>query len=368
MAFLSDGTMLVNERAGRIRVVRGGRTRPRPLAEIPTRTAGETGLLGMAVAPDESAVFVFATDPDGGGNSIWRVPLDEPGASEKVIEGLPASTYHNGGGVAFGRDGMLLVANGEQHSQEKAQDPDVLGGKVYRFTPAGRVPDDNPFGDSPALAIGLRNPFGLSVDPVTGAPWVTENGPQDWDEVNRIEPGGNYGWPRVRGPADPSGLQGEYHDPVLAYQEIIVPTGIAFADNNARRAYRGDLFFATFGEASIHRVRLNKARSQAVSDDIIVSGETVVGLAWGPRGLYYSTPEAVKLLPLARRGGEEEPSPIETEESSPTSQPSPSPGPAAAADDDGIPPWALVVAAGLVLAFWWTRRRIARASHLDAGE
>jgi glucose/arabinose dehydrogenase len=367
IAFLSDGTMVVNERAGRIRVVRDGRLQGRPLAEIPTRTAGETGLLGIAVAPDDGAVFVFATEPDGATNSVWRVPLDEPGASEKVIEGLPASGYHNGGGVAFDQDGMLLVSNGEQHTQERAQDPDALGGKVYRFTPNGRVPGDNPFGDSPALAIGLRNPFGLTVDPVSGAAWVTENGPEDWDEVNRIEPGGNYGWPEVKGPGNPSGLIGEYHDPVLAFEQIIVPTGIAFAGDNARRAYRGDLFFGNFAEGSIRRVRLNEARTQAVSDDVILSGEAVVDVAWGPRGLYYATPEAVKLLPIARRGRVEEPSPTETEEPSPTPQPEPSPA-VGAEDDRGIPPWTVAVAAGLVLAFWWTRRRINRATHADTGK
>ncbi|HYZ46591.1 MAG TPA: PQQ-dependent sugar dehydrogenase, partial [Actinomycetota bacterium] len=87
--------MYFNERPGRIRVVRDGRLRPRPLALIPTTTDAEMGLLGMAVAPDDDFVYVFATAPDGATNRVYRVPT-AGGAAEAVVEGLPASVYHNG--------------------------------------------------------------------------------------------------------------------------------------------------------------------------------------------------------------------------------------------------------------------------------
>lgn len=305
--------MYVNERPGRIRVVRDGRLLPRPLAEISTSTSGETGLLGIAVSPDERHVYAFATSPDGVTNEVLRVPVDG-GEVETVIEGLPASAYHNGGGVAFDADGMLLVSNGEQHDTARSQDPGVLGGKVYRFTPEGDVPRDNPFGRSPAFAIGLRNPYGLTVDPLSGDPFVTENGPESYDEVNRIVAGGNYGWPVVSGPArgeGVEGLAGSYRDPLLSYPEIVVPTGIAFADpDSARPAFRGDLFFATYGEGAIHRVRFDEAREEVASDEVLLRpGEPVIALAWGPRGLYYSTPEEVSVLPLAASREERSESP-----------------------------------------------------------
>ncbi len=142
---------------------------------------------------------MFATAPSGDSNAIWRVPTDG-GEPERIVEGLDASGYHNGGGVAFDRSGMLLVSHGEQHDSGKAQDPQVLGGKVYRFTPEGGVPRDNPWPDTPSFSVGHRNPFGLTVDPLTGTPWVSENGPESFDEINRIEAGGNYGWPEVSGP------------------------------------------------------------------------------------------------------------------------------------------------------------------------
>lgn len=361
IAFDSRGRMYVNERPGRIRVVRGRRLLPRPLAKIPTQTEGETGLLGIAVSPNDDSVYVFATDPGGESNRVLRV-APTGGAPEPVVTGLPASLYHNGGGVAFDQDGMLLVSNGEQHVSERSQDPQSLGGKVYRYTPEGDVPRDNPFGDAPAFAIGLRNPFGLTVDPVSGAAFVTENGPSSHDEINRVVAGGNYGWPLFSGPAsgqDATGLAGRYRDPLLAYPEIIVPTGIAFADpRRALPRFAGDLFFAAYGEQAIHRVRLNAARTAAVSDEVFLSvAEPIVALAWGPRGLYYSTPDSVRLVPLARTRARAGPSPT----SEPTApELAASPEPQAATREGGSWGWAaaaIVVLGAILLAAMIARRR-----------
>ena len=294
--------MYFNERPGRVRVVRDGRLQPRPLALIPTTTDAEMGLLGMAVAPDDDFVYVFATAPDGATNRVYRVRAGG-GAAEAVVEGLPASVYHNGGGVAFSSDGSLLVSNGDRHEDDRAQDPAVLGGKVYRFTAQGTVPRDNPFGDSPTFALGLRNPYGLAVDPVSGDPFVTDNGPDEFDEINRVRAGGNYGWPLVVGPGSlPGEVEGTYHEPLLSYRDIVVPTGIAFAEASRRLGQvSGDLFFATYGEQAIHRVQLDGRRERALSDEIVIrSPEPVVALAWGPRGLYFSTPTSVRVLPFSR--------------------------------------------------------------------
>ena len=302
IAFSRDGTMFVNERGGRILRVEGDAERAEVVAEVETTTAGETGLLGVAVSPDDAHVYAFVTDPSGTTNRVVRVPATG-GDVDVIVDSLPAAVYHNGGGVSFDREGMLLVSNGENHETSRAQDPDALGGKIYRFTPDGSAASGNPFGD--AIAIGLRNPFGLTVDPVTGDAFVTENGPGSFDEIDRIRVGGNYGWPDVSGPAsgDPDLTgPGTYFDPLLDYESVIVPTGIAVADPaTARDEVAGDLFFGSYGEQAVHRVRLDADRDSALSDEIYVEDTApVVAVAWGPEGLYYSTPEAVKLIPLAR--------------------------------------------------------------------
>ncbi len=311
IAFSSSGDMFVNERPGRIRVVRDGELLATPLATIPTITDGETGLLGIAIPPDEEEdpyVYVFVTDPGGESNSVQRVPL-EGGEAEVVVSDLPASVYHNGGGLGFDSAGSLYVSNGEQHSGDRAQDPNVLGGKVYRFESDGSIPGSNPFG-SPAnatFALGLRNPYGLAIDPITDVPFVTENGPSTDDEINRIVPAGNYGWPEVQGTGEVDGesFEGEYQAPLLNYPDIIVPTGIAIAGiDDAGAEVAGDLFFGTYGEGTIHKVRLDDRRHAAVSDDVFLDvGEPVIAVAWGPGGLYFSTLRDVRFVPLADRSG-----------------------------------------------------------------
>jgi glucose/arabinose dehydrogenase len=311
IAFSPDGnSMYVNERAGRVLLVTDDGLQDDPLATIPTTTAGETGLLGIAVSPDGNDLYLFASDPGGSSNRVLRVPATG-GSPDVVVDGLPASLYHNGGGVAFDEDGLLLVSNGEIHDSGAAQNPDVLGGKVYRFTPEGDAAD-NPFGN--AIALGLRNPYGLTVDPFTGDAFVTDNGPSSHDEINRIRVGGNYGWPDLlgaAGDASPSG-PGEYYDPITVQEEIVVPTGIAIADDNAASDARGDLFYGAYGEQTIRRVELDQAREEAVSDEIFVQeSEPVIALEWGPRGLYYSTPSTIKVIELAaerERGRDQTPS------------------------------------------------------------
>jgi glucose/arabinose dehydrogenase len=344
IAFSSSGDMFVNERPGRIRVVRDGKVLAEPLATIPTTTDGETGLLGIAIPPDEDAhpyVYVFVTDPGGETNSVQRVPI-EGGEPEVVVSDLPAGVYHNGGGLGFDSAGSLYVSNGEQHSSERAQDPNVLGGKVYRFEPDGAIPSSNPFGSPPnaTFAFGLRNPYGLAIDPITDVPFVTENGPSSDDEINRIVPAGNYGWPLVQGndEVDAESLEGEYQPPLLNYPEIVVPTGIAIAGvDDVSPEVAGDLFFGTYGEGTIHKVRLDDRRHGAVSDDVFLDvGEPVIALAWGPGGLYFSTLHDVRFVPLADRSGGQPTEPPEDVQS-------------AGSDRGGDPTLSIVVVALLAL-------------------
>jgi glucose/arabinose dehydrogenase len=363
IAFDSAGTMYVTEREGRILAFARG-AKGRLVASIPTITQGETGLLGIAVSLDDRFVYAFATEHDQT-NTIWRV-ASTGGEPERVVEGLPGGSYHNGGGVAFGPDGMLYVSNGERHDSGVAQDPAALGGKVYRYTPDGGIPTDNPFGDSPAFSIGLRNPFGLAIDPVSGHPFVTENGPESYDEINRIVAGGNYGWPQISGPArgaPTKGFEGTYQDPVIAYETIVVPTGIAFADpEESLPGVAGDLFFGTYGDQMIHRVELNRARDRVVRDvEWFDAREPVVALAWGPRGLYYSTPTAIKLFALARSERSSTPA------GDPAAPPGRPQGPSAVDDDRAssttevavilIGAAVLVLVAALVFAFGKRRGR-----------
>lgn len=186
---------------------------------------GEGGLLGLAVRDDELYTYFTADN----GNRVERRPiLGEAGELSlgqptAVIDGIPSASNHNGGRIAFGPDGMLYVTTGDAGERDSAQDLDALSGKILRLTPDGGIPDDNPFRGSPVYSYGHRNPQGIGWD-AEGTMYATEFGQDTWDELNIIEPGGNYGWPEAEGIAGGVG----FIDPVQQWRPADAsPSGIA---------------------------------------------------------------------------------------------------------------------------------------------
>lgn len=189
---------------------------------------GEGGLLGLAVR--DGWLYAYYTTADDNRIERFEVRGDPGGLSlghgQIVIDGLPSAQYHNGGRIAFGPDGLLYVTVGDAGDRDAAQDPGRLGGKILRLTPDGEVPADNPFPGSPVYSYGHRNPQGLAWDAV-GQLYATEFGQNTWDELNVIQPGGNYGWPEVEGAAGREG----FIDPVQQWATSDAsPSGMAQLD------------------------------------------------------------------------------------------------------------------------------------------
>lgn len=272
LVFLPDGRALVSERPGRIRLIRDGVLQEEPYAVLAAveggkgligfvlelAVGGEGGLMGLALHPDfpeEPYLYAMHTyrGPDGVKNRVIRLEdRGDHGRFDKVIiENIPGGLNHNGGRIAFGPDGMLYVTTGETFEAQLAADLNSLGGKILRLTPEGKVPEDNPFPDSPVYSFGHRNPQGLAWHPETGQLFASEHGPSGefglraHDEINMIRPGGNYGWPNVVGAP---GLK-PYADPLVVWKETAVPpAGMAF--------YDGDLFVAVLGRGALIRISL----------------------------------------------------------------------------------------------------------------
>ena len=252
LAFAPDGTMFVADKdAGEIRIVRDGELLDEPFVTLPVQVSvNETGLLGVAVDPDfpeEPWIYAYYTGTDVR-NHLVRIRAEGDRGTEiqTLLDLLPATAgWHNGGDLAFGPDGKLYVAVGDGHDGARAQDPDDLGGRILRLNPDGSTPEDNPLGpDNPTFALGIRNSFGLCFDPETGELWETENGPNEWDEINLIRPGGNYGWPEHLGP----GGEPTFVPPVLGFEEPIVVTGCAGSVAD------GGLFFGEGYTGNLHRM------------------------------------------------------------------------------------------------------------------
>jgi glucose/arabinose dehydrogenase len=228
VAFLPDGSALVTERdTGVVRRLSGSGDNSQVGAISGVAARGEAGLMGLAVSPgfatDQTIYAYFTTSVD---NRVVRLRFDGRALSEPqpILTGIPAGRIHDGGRLAFGPDGKLYVTTGEAGNRRLAQDRSSLGGKILRLNPDGTIPADNPDPSSPIWSFGHRNIQGLAWDP-QGRLWATEYGANTWDELNLIQPGGNYGWPDAEGRAGVSGMI----DPHIQWPtDAASPSGLAY--------------------------------------------------------------------------------------------------------------------------------------------
>jgi glucose/arabinose dehydrogenase len=254
IAFLPGGDALVSERTtGRIlRVSRDG-SRKRTVMRVPgvDTDSGEGGLLGLAVSPRYSRDrLVYAYFTSASDNRIVRFRLG--GRSRPILTGIRRGFNHNGGRIAFGPDGKLYAGVGEAGDAELAQDRGSLNGKILRMNPDGSVPRGNPFGSSRVWSLGHRNVQGLAWDSA-GRLWATEFGQSEFDEVNLIRKGRNYGWPEVEGRGSTDG--GRFTNPLVTW-----PTSEASPSGAAIR--RGTLYIGALQGQAVLRVRLSGERAR----------------------------------------------------------------------------------------------------------
>jgi len=212
-----DGRLFVAEQGGSLRVVKNGALLATPFATVAVDSAGERGLIGVALHPSFATngwVYIYSTRSLGGvsHNRISRFTANGDVAaagSEVTLVDLPnlsAATNHNGGGMHFGADGKLYVGVGENANGAQAQNLALPFGKLLRFNEDGTIPTDNPFfatqtGLGRAVwAYGLRNPFSFAIQPGTGRIHINDVGETTWEEIDVGAAGANYGWPGSEGP------------------------------------------------------------------------------------------------------------------------------------------------------------------------
>ena len=233
LAFLPDGTALVTlrDRGDVLHVTEGAKpvSVGRVLGVVP---GGEGGLLGIAVSPtfaSDRTVFAYFTSRDD--NRVIRMTFDGAAltADRVIVKGITKAGNHNGGRLAFGPDGYLYIATGDAGKRDPAQNKGSLSGKILRVTADGSPAPGNPFPGSRVWSLGHRNVQGMAWDKA-GTMYASEFGQNTWDELNRIEPGRNYGWPVVEGIAHRSG----FVDPIAQWPtDDASPSGIAVGADGA---------------------------------------------------------------------------------------------------------------------------------------
>jgi len=271
LAFLPDGSALVAQRdTGEILRVRAGGAGQEKVFTVPgVQASGEGGLLGLAVAEDfaeTNLVYAYYTAADD--NRIVRFKLGSDAAPEVIFDGIDKASFHNGGRIAFGPDGMLYAGTGDAGDRPAAQDPGDVNGKILRLTPEGDPAPGNPTAGSAVWSLGHRNVQGLAWA-ADGTMYGIEFGQDRLDEVNVIEAGKNYGWPEVEGNGDDS----RFTNPLVTWStDEASPSGAAIAgDTLYVAALRGERLWTVPLEGGAPKAELSglygRLRTVAVAPD-----------------------------------------------------------------------------------------------------
>lgn len=315
IAFLPDGSMLLTERDGRLRLVKNDKLVERPISGVPeVRTDGNGGLMDVAIHPNFSEnglVYLTYTKPVERG---WGAPALAMG---KLVDGelqntrdlLVTEAYEGNSGlngrVAFGQDGKVYMSTGGRIG-EVAQDPMSLRGKVLRLEDNGSVPLDNPFRNrldykSEIYTLGHRNTLALIQHPITGEVWQHENGPNGGDEINILLPGRNYGWPEVSFGRFYSGGRVNEHptregleSPLLVWLPAIAASGMAVYTGDKFPEWKGNVFIGSLrmggipGTGHLQRIVFNE-KTEEIRRELMLTElrRRIREVREGPDGLLY---------------------------------------------------------------------------------
>ena len=296
---LPDGRLLITERTGTMRLVTPAGQVSAPITGLPpVNSGGQGGLLGVRVDPDFATsrmVYWVFSEPRSDGN-LTAVAKGKLSADEKKIENAtviyratPAykGTLHYGGRILIGQDGNLVISTGERSdlvTRPQAQSLNSGLGKVIRITKDGQPASGNPFsgqtGARPELySYGHRNVQGLAFHPVTGDIWEGEFGPRGGDEINRIQPGKNYGWPTITygieysGEKVGAGIQQQQglEQPVYYWDPVVSPSGMTFYNSDAMPEWKNNLFVGAL--SGMHLVRLVIENNKVVGEERLLADE-----------------------------------------------------------------------------------------------
>jgi aldose sugar dehydrogenase len=333
MAFMDTNNILVLEKTGSVRLISNGILQEQPVLNVPVNSQNERGLLGIATLEDDNNVFLYFTESDETlRNRVYRYNWNgETLVNPTLILDLPAipGPNHDGGKLVIGPDQYLYAIIGDLNHDGKLQnfldgpEPDDTGVIFKVNSNDGSAAPNNPFvnsGDSVLsryYAYGIRNSFGLAIDPLTNMLWDTENGPGEYDEVNLIRPGFNSGWQTVMGPISRSGesvddlvsFQGsQYIDPVFSWQITPAVTDIEFLHSpKLGDKYANNIFVGDYNNGNIYYFEVNEDRtgikfdaSQTDLIDLVADNEeelstiifgsgfgSITDIATGPDGFFY---------------------------------------------------------------------------------
>ncbi len=308
MAWLPDGRMLVTERSGEILVFKNDKFTGEKLSGVPPVFAeGQGGLLDIQVHPNYAQngwIYITYSKPVTGGaaTAVTRFKLNGNQVTDKqdVFVAKPALTadFHFGSRIVWDKAGFMYVSVGERGTQPKVQELNNDHGKIHRIYDDGRIPADNPFvneaGASKSIwTLGHRNPQGMVYDAAADHVWAVEHGPKGGDELNLIEKGKNYGWPKTSYGINYDGtvltpnkeLPG-ITAPVRYWVPSIGPCGMAQITSNRYAGWKGNLLIGALAFRHVARVQLDGAK-YTTEEKLLQDIGRVRHVAQSPDGYLY---------------------------------------------------------------------------------
>jgi len=324
MAWLPNGDMLITEKPGRLRLVRNGQLLPEAIPGTPeVLYKGQGGLFEVVPHPnfsDNQWVYLTFAKPnaneidDGSTTAIARGRLEDDRLTNVVeLFAAQASGFgHYGGKLVFDGEGHMFLTLGDRQDfsfgdrealmAHSAQDRSNHQGVIVRLNDDGTVPDDNPFvgvdGVLPEIwSYGHRSPQGLAIHPITGDLWESEHGPQGGDELNRIEPGNNYGWPVVGRGVNYGAFGRPIHvgiseegmtSPTNFWVPSIATSGLMIYSGDKFPMWVGDIFSGGLIGEQLARVHLDdEYRNVVLEETLAYDMGRIRDVRQGPDGYIY---------------------------------------------------------------------------------
>jgi glucose/arabinose dehydrogenase len=317
MTWLPDGRLLVTERAGEILVFKNDKFTGEKLSGVPeVVNRGQGGLLDIQLDPDFKTngwIYIAYSKPmeDGASTAVTRFKLKGNQLIEKkdifVAKPVLKADFHFGSRIVFDKAGYLYVSVGERGTQPKVQLLDNDHGKIHRIYPDGRIPTDNPFaGQAGASAsiwtLGHRNPQGMVYDAANDRIWAVEHGPKGGDELNLIQKGKNYGWPKTSYGINYDGtiltefkeMEG-IENPARFWVPSIGPCGMAIVTSDKYSDWKGNLLVGALAFRHVARVQLDGTK-YVTEEKLLQDIGRVRHVAQSPDGFIYVLTEGPGLL------------------------------------------------------------------------
>lgn len=328
IAALPDGRFLVTEKAGNMRIVTPAGQVSGPLSGVPAVNAGgQGGLLGLCIDPAfaTNRMVYWSFSEAGAGGNVLAVAKGRLSSGETGMEAVTviyrATPYHTGvnqygSRLIFDPNGYLVVSSGDRSDASvrvQAQDVSSAIGKLLRITTDGQPAPGNPFANqagarSELYSIGHRNEHGLAFHPITGDLWEAEFGPRGGDELNRIQPGANYGWPVITygieysGQPVGAGIQQQtgMEQPVYYWDPVISPSGMTFYRGKHIPEWENNLFLAALSGQHIDRLIITGNRVTGEERFLSSEGQRFRDIIQGVDSALYTITDQGRLYRIGR--------------------------------------------------------------------